>query len=105
MERIAIFTGRARLGEGLTAEKLFGVLTVGLEVDMETGCILDADCTLSTEIARNFFKKIVLGYSLKNGIDPLLKKFQIRYYGEVSKALGAALKNIYREYRIIKNKA
>jgi hypothetical protein len=98
------FAGKARPGEGLTAEKLYGVLTIGLEVDMENGNILEADCTLSTEVAKKFFSKIVKGYSLENGIEPLLRNLNERYHGDVGRALGAALKNIFREYQDIKKK-
>lgn len=104
MGKTIFFAGKARPSEGLTAEKLYGILTIGLEVDMENGVILDADCTLSTEVAKNFFKKIVVGYSFQKGIDPLLKILTDRYHGDVGRALGAALKNIYREYSLTKNK-
>ncbi|MFZ7103092.1 MAG: DUF3870 domain-containing protein [Peptococcaceae bacterium] len=104
MGNTVFFAGKARPSEGLTAEKLYGVLTIGLEVDMEKGVILDADCTLSTEVAKKFFKKIVVGYSLEKGIDQLLKILADRYHGDVGRTLGAALKNIYREYLCHKSK-
>ena len=94
-------SGKARLSEGITAEKIYGVLTVVCEVDLETGKIIDTDCTLSTDVAKNFFKRLVNGYSLKNGIDPLLEKLKQRYYGDVDRALGAALKNIYHDYQLL----
>ena len=98
------FAGKARPAEGVTAEKLYGMVTVGLEIDMDTGEILDADCTLSTEVAKRFFNQIIIGYNLSQGMDPLLERIKARYHGDVGKALGAALKAIYRDYASFKVK-
>lgn len=97
-KQTVFFSGKARPIEGITVEKMYGILTVGVEVDMETGIILAGDCTLSTDVAKNFFSRIVTGYNLSKGIDPLLETIRIRYHGEVVKALGAALRSIYRDF-------
>ena len=93
-----IFTGKARLAEGVTSEKLYGILTVGLEINMDSEIIVDADCTLSTDVAKRFFKQIIVGYNVSKGLDPLMDAIKQRYHGDVAKALGAALRNGYREY-------
>mgnify|MGYP000861809694 FL=1 len=97
-KQTVFFSGKARPIEGITVEKLYGILTVGVEVDMETGVILAGDCTLSTDVANSFFSRIVTGYNLSKGIDPLLETIRHRYHGEVVKALGAALRSIYRDF-------
>lgn len=102
-KKTMFFSGKARPIEGITAEKLYGMVTVGLEIDMETGVIVDADCTLSTDVARNFFARIVTGYNLSLGLEPLLEKIRLRYHGEVVKAIGAALKNVYRDFNNYKH--
>lgn len=103
-ENTVFFSGKARPIEGITVEKMYGIMTVGLEVDMDTGIVLDGDCTLSTEVARSFFTKIVIGYDLSQGLGGLLETIRLRYHGEVMKALGAALRKIYRDYTNLKQK-
>lgn len=91
-------TGRAKLAEGLTAQIVYGIITVGLMIDKKTGEIMDAEFTLSTEAAKKFLRQVVLGYSLNDGLEPLLNIIDQRYYGDANKAIKAALKDIYKHY-------
>lgn len=97
-ENTIFITGYAKLPTAITAEKLYEVIAIGVEVDPATGIILDCDCTLATNVGKNFFKKLVKGYSLKNGIDPLVLSFEKRYYGSARKAITTALKIMYDKW-------
>ena len=98
-EKNTIFiTGYAKLPTSITAEKLYQVIALGLEIEVDTGTIVDSDCTLATEVGRRFFKKVVNGYSLNNGIEDLIKEFEQRYYGSARKAIITALKLMYEKW-------
>ena len=58
-------TGYAKLPTAITAEKLYQVIAIGLEVDPKTGEIIDGDCTLATELGRKFFKRAVIGHNIE----------------------------------------
>jgi len=97
-ENTVFITGYAKLPSAITAEKLYEVVAVGVEVDPKTGIIVDADCTLATEVSRKFFQKITKGYCLFDGIEPLILRFETRYYGSARKAIVTALKIMYQKW-------
>lgn len=97
------FSGYAKLPSGITATEMYRVIGVVVVVDMTTETIIEADCALATETARNFIIKIIAGHSLVNGIEPLLKIIDTRYQGSAKKAIITALKIIYDKYRSYKD--
>lgn len=86
------FTGYAKLPSSITAEKLYEVIAIGVEIDPSTGIIVDSDCTLATQVGRNFFRKLTKDFCMYNGIDELINRFETRYYGSARKAIITALK-------------
>ncbi len=101
--RTIFITGYARIPEGITANQTYKVLGIGLEVDPRTEVIIDADCTLATTVGRNFFRRLVVGYYLGAGVDPLIQKFERRYHGSAQKAIIAALRVIEKRYLAYKS--
>lgn len=101
MEPNDIFlTGYAKLPKGITATELYHVIAVGLIVDKETGIIVDADCSLVTRVAREFFKELVVGKNL-NDYQALQTVFKEKYYGSAKKALISALKTCNEKFKQI----
>ncbi|NPV71376.1 MAG: DUF3870 domain-containing protein [Firmicutes bacterium] len=96
--RTIFVTGYARIPEGITANQLYKVLGIGVEIDPRTEVIIDADCTLATTVGKSFFKKLVVGYDLGVGIEPLVQRFERRYHGSAQKAIIAALRVIEQRY-------
>lgn len=97
-EKTIFITGYAKLPSSITAEKLYEIIAMGLEVDTETGKIIDADCTLATEVGKKFFRKLTIGYCLDDGIEELMDVFNKRYYGSARKAIITSLKIIYDKW-------
>ncbi|SHJ89204.1 DUF3870 domain-containing protein [Paramaledivibacter caminithermalis] len=101
MEPNEIFlTGYAKLPKGITATELYHVIAVGLIVDKETGIILDADCSLVTRVAKEFFKDLVVGKDLNN-YQELQRLFKEKYFGSAKKALISALKICNEKFKQI----
>lgn len=98
MESSLFFTGYARLPASITAAKLYEVIAVGVEVDSESGVIIAGDCTLATDLAKDFVRRAVTGYNLNDGIDGLTEIMERRYYGSARKALISSLKIIYEKW-------
>lgn len=101
-EKSVFVTGYAKLPASITAEKLYAVIAVGVEVDPDTGVIIDCDCTLATQVGKNFFKKLTNGYCLNNGIEGLIQDFETRYYGSARKAIITALRIMYDKWLTFK---
>ena len=93
-------TGYAKLPKGITAAELYIVIAVGLIIDRRTGTILDADCSLVTRVAREFFKKLVVGKNI-NDYEEIQDLFIKKYFGSAKKALISALKICNEKYKQI----
>jgi len=103
LEPYEIFvTGYAKLPKGITATELYSVVAVGLIVNKETGVIIDADCSLVTRVAKNFFNKLVVGKNIKD-YDTIYEDFKQHYYGSAKKALISAMKTCHEKYKQIIN--
>jgi hypothetical protein len=103
MELRTIFiTGYARIPEGITANQLYKVLGIGVEIDPKTEVIIDADCTLATAVGKSFFRRLVVGYDLSAGVEPLVQRFERRYHGSAQKAIIAALRVVEQRYSAYK---
>lgn len=97
-----LFTGYAKLPSNITAGELYKVVGVVVVIDMEREMITEADCTLATELARRYASEAMLGYNLRNGIEPLLRHIDQIYQGSAKKAIITALRVIHDKYRSYK---
>lgn len=77
---------------------------IGLEVEGGTGRIVDADCTLVTDVGRRFFRNLVLGFSLESELPIMVAGIERRYHGNAQKALVSALKITQEKYRAFKHR-
>jgi len=103
MERTEIFvTGYAKLPQGITAAELYSIIAVGMMVDRHTGIIGDVDCTLATDMGKNFVKSLVVGKNL-NEVDAIDTEFNDNYYGSAKKALISAIRTCNEKFRQIQN--
>lgn len=97
-------TGYAKLPTAITAEKLYQVIAIGLEVDPKTGIIVDGDCTLATELGRDFFKRLVKGHNIESGSEELMEELETRYQGSARKAIVTGLKLVHERWMSTKEK-
>ena len=105
MEETLFFSGYAKLPAGITACEIYKVVGIGVEVD-DLGNILDAECTLATDVGRRFFRQLVLGKNLDSGLSGIIQSVEKRYHGNAQKAIISTLKMIQEKYRVCKgNKA
>jgi hypothetical protein len=103
LENEILLTGYARLPKGITATEIYGSVAVGILADIKTGEIIDIECSLVTDLARNFVRSIVKGHNLLE-FDKIEAVFAKRYYGSAEKALVTAIKRCSDKYiQIIEN--
>lgn len=96
--RKIFISGYAKLPKGITATEMYSVIAVGLLVNRSTGEILEGDCSLVTNTAKNFFRNIVIGENLNN-VEAIEKIFNESYYGSARKAIISALKTCHEKYK------
>jgi len=90
--------GYSRLPSEMTAAEVYGTLGVGLEIDPQTGEVVDAAITLVTEMAWRFFAATMIGQNLNEGIDQAIADIEETYYGTGKKAIIHATREAYARY-------
>lgn len=98
-ENIVLFSSYAKLPTGTAASEMYKVMAIVILVDIETGIVVDADCTLSTKLSERFIASKIVGYNFNDGIEGLLKHINVVYHGSAKKAIISALRIIYDKYR------
>lgn len=96
-----LFSGYAKLPTGITASEVYKVIGVVLIIDEDTGTILEADCTLATEVARMHVSEILTGKLITNP-DNLVRVVDKTYQGSAKKAIITAIRIIFDKYRSYK---
>lgn len=94
-----LFSGYAKLPTGITASEMYKVIGVVVLIDVEKDVIVEADCTLATKLANRHVSSALVGCSMKNGADPLVRIVDQIYQGSAKKAIITALRIIYDKYR------
>lgn len=81
-----IFSAYAKLPAGITAYEVHKVIGVVVEIDMHTGRILQAECTLATKLASDFIAKMLVGYNMNDGLDELNAMIEKALSGKCQKS-------------------
>ncbi len=98
MRRTMFFGGYAKLPTGITAEELYKVVGVGLEIDPANGEVVDADCTLATSTAKKVFRQLITGRRIDADMGAIVGDLRAYYHGAAQKALITALRAIREKY-------
>lgn len=97
-----ILSGYAKLPSNTAAQKLYDQLVVVADVDFDTGLIMEAECTMATELGKRFVRTMLRGHNLNNGVEPLLEEIDLRYYGHLKRAMLSAIREIGQQYAELK---
>ncbi|CAM3245656.1 DUF3870 domain-containing protein [Sporolactobacillus spathodeae] len=93
-----LVTGYAKAPQGTSMYEQYKYSGIVLEIDRKTQCIIDAEFTLITGVAQLFFRKMLVGYDLNNGLDPLIKRVENHYFAPSTHSLIVALKIACQRY-------
>ncbi|GMA58236.1 uncharacterized protein DUF3870 [Alicyclobacillus sacchari] len=94
----AFLAGHGKLPVGSAAKTAFDTLAVVVEIETRRGVILSAECTLATQLGRDFVCSLLRGWSLEDGIEPMIQQVKLHYHGAAKAAIIAALKDLEAEY-------
>lgn len=98
-EHMVLFSGYAKLPIGITANEIYKVVGIVVLVNVDTGEIIEADCTLATKLARRHIADALIGYNLNHGMDDLIHLLDRIYQGGAKKSLITTIRIIYDKYR------
>ncbi len=105
MARTVMLAGHAKLPQGMAAKSVYEMLTITAEVELKYGVIVEASCTLATRHAQQFISQLLKGYSLQDGIEPILEEIRQAYQGKAQQALLAAAKDMYHQYQLYQERS
>ena len=93
-----LLVGYAKLPEETSAQSLYGTLGVALEVEVDTGIIVAASCTLVPALADDFVSRLLKGVRLSDGVDEAAARIAAHYIGPSQSAIIAALQAAYSRW-------
>lgn len=98
------FVGHAQLPKNIPAHLLYGVIAVGLEVDMASGLIVNVSINLATDLAKDIVVSCLINHNLNEGINPAIAAVERRYQGDAQRAIVMAIRNAYNRYIEFQNR-
>ena len=93
-----IVTGYAKAPQGTSMYEMYKHAGIVLEVDLTEHKIVNAEFTFITELTQNFFRKLLIGYCLADGIEPLIERIQNYYFAPSQQAIIVALQAAIQRY-------
>lgn len=96
---VVYVVGYGRLPEGTTAKHVYNMLGLGVELDRESGTILEVSCTTLPPHGNEVLRKIIIGKKLEKDYEHIAKQIRHRYIDRTRGALLAALEDILARAR------
>lgn len=81
--------------------KLFeagSTIGVMLEVDRKSNQIVDVECTFVTQLAKNYLKKLMIGYNLHDDLDEMIETIEHNLFIPSTQSIIVALKIAHQRY-------
>lgn len=76
--------------------KYIGIM---LEISKVDHIIVNADATFITELARDYFKRLVVGIDITDNLSPLIKEIEENFLIASNSSLVVALKSAQQKYK------
>ena len=93
-----LVTAYAKAPQGTAMYEIYKHAGIVLEIDKQTHKIVDAEFTFITELAQNFFKRMLLDFDFTSDINILIERIEEHYMAPSSGAVIVALKSAQKRY-------
>ncbi|MGV3465614.1 MAG: DUF3870 domain-containing protein [Heyndrickxia sp.] len=93
-----LVTAYAKAPQGSAMYEMYKHAGIILEIDSTTHEIVDAEFTFIADLTKDFFKRMIIGYDLSNGIDDLIQRIENHYFAPSTHSVVVALKAAYKRY-------
>lgn len=97
-QKTVLVSGYAQAPKGTGMSETMTWIGVVLEVDCTTHAIVAADATFVTELARDFFRRVVVGYKLTDGLEGLVALVEKKIHTPSKNSLQVALQAAFQRY-------
>lgn len=93
-----IVTAYAKAPQNTSMYEVYKYIGVVLEIDRKSRDIIDAEFTFITNIAQEYFKRLVVGYNMEDGADGIIKYIEKGYFAPSTNSISVALRSAFRRY-------
>ena len=91
-------SGYSQAPKGTKLSEHGQIVGVMLEVSRESHVIVNAECTFVTDLAKDYFRHLIVGFNLMDDIDEIIESVNHNFYIPTSNALGVALTVAHQRY-------
>ena len=105
MKTTHIFSGHAQLPAGTDLYEKHKYAAVLVEIDMQTGMIVNCDVPIFCQMANEFMSDILKGRSIDRDIDEIIDNIEKRLHTLSKKAVITSLQVIHNRYKAIRKRA
>lgn len=103
MENDTVFiVSESRTNSENAITKNYGSFFMAMEIERESGLIVEFGCTHTLSLTEDFLRKIFVGKNIKVDFEQLKKDVTSRYCGSSVKAILVALADINKRYLTFK---
>jgi hypothetical protein len=99
MGREVAVGGYARLPDHAAAQKLYEYVTLSTVVSVETHEVLQAGCTLVSDIARSWICERLVGVNLLKDPSPFVQAVERDFWSPSAMAIVQAYRDLVKRYR------
>ena len=93
-----LVTAYAKAPQGTAMYETYKHAGIVLEIDKLTHKIVDAEFTFITELAQNFFRRMLIDFDFTSDINILIERIEEHYMAPSSGAVIVALKSAQKRY-------
>lgn len=94
-----IVTAYAKAPQNTSMYEVYKHIGIVLEIDRESRMIVDAEFTLITDLAKDYFKRLFIGYNMEDGVEGILERVENSYFAPSMNSFTVALKSVFRRYK------
>jgi Domain of unknown function (DUF3870) len=94
-----LVTGYAPAPKGSSMYEAYKTAGVVLEIDPKRNILVQAEFIFVTDLAKDYVSRLVQGYDLSQGIEPLVERIQMHYFTPSTDSVIMALRVAYQRYQ------
>ncbi|MDF2713375.1 MAG: hypothetical protein K0R28_300 [Paenibacillus sp.] len=93
-----LVTAYGKAPQGSAMYEVYKYAGIVLEIDPSDHTIVDVEFTFITDLAKDFIRRLVIGYNLSQGIDDLVRRIEAHYFAPSTNSVIVALKAANKRY-------
>lgn len=91
-------SGYTQAPKGTKMHEAGSTVGVMLEIDKKTHRIIDAECTFVTSLARDYFKKLMLGFNFEEDLDEIIHTIENHLFIPSVNSIIVAIRITHQRY-------